>query len=68
MMCSQPRTLVRPSMCSSRRSAIDVLFSDVVMPGGMNGVELAREARRMRPAMKLLLASGYPMSALIIPT
>jgi len=43
---------------------IDVLFSDIVMPGGMNGVELAREARRMRPGLKLLLASGYPMSAL----
>jgi CheY-like chemotaxis protein len=46
---------------------IDVLFSDVVMPGGMNGVELAQEARCMRPAMKLLLASGYPMSALDHP-
>ena len=34
------------------------------MPGGMNGVELARQARRMRPDLKLLLASGYPMSAL----
>ncbi len=46
---------------------IDVLFSDVVMPGGMNGVELAHEARQMRPGMKLLLASGYPMSALDHP-
>jgi CheY-like chemotaxis protein len=44
--------------------AVDVLFSDIVMPGGMNGVELAREARRMRPGLKILLASGYPMSAL----
>jgi len=44
--------------------AIDVLFSDIVMPGDMNGVELAREARRLRPGLKLLLASGYPMSAL----
>ncbi|MBM6593386.1 PAS domain S-box protein [Microvirga sp. BT291] len=43
---------------------IDVLFSDVVMPGDRNGVELAREARRMRPGLKVLLASGYPMSAL----
>src|SRR5215213_7293220 len=47
-----------------QRETIDILFSDVVMPGGMNGVELAREARRMRPGVKLLLASGYPMSAL----
>jgi PAS domain S-box-containing protein len=50
-----------------QRDSIDVLFSDVVMPGGMNGVELAREARQIRPALKLLLASGYPMSALNSP-
>jgi PAS domain S-box-containing protein len=43
---------------------IDVLFSDVVMPHGMNGVELARETRQLRPGIKILLASGYPMSAL----
>jgi PAS domain S-box-containing protein len=47
-----------------QQESIDVLFTDIVMPGGMNGVELAREARRMRPGLKLLLASGYPMSAL----
>jgi PAS domain S-box-containing protein len=43
---------------------IDVLFSDIVMPHGMNGVELARETRHLRPGIKILLASGYPMSAL----
>ncbi|WP_230530691.1 hybrid sensor histidine kinase/response regulator [Microvirga roseola] len=47
-----------------RDEKIDVLFSDVVMPHGMNGVELARKARELRPAIKILLASGYPMSAL----
>src|SRR5207248_2052167 len=36
-----------------RRDAdIDVLFSDIVMPRGMNGVELAREARRLRPELR----------------
>jgi CheY-like chemotaxis protein len=44
--------------------SIDVLFSDVVMPFGMNGVELSHKARELRPAIKILLASGYPMSAL----
>ncbi|MFL5021297.1 MAG: PAS domain S-box protein [Microvirga sp.] len=44
--------------------SIDVLFSDVIMPNGMNGVELSRKAREMRPDLKILLASGYPMSAL----
>jgi CheY-like chemotaxis protein len=50
-----------------REETIDILFSDVVMPGPMNGVALARESRRMRPALKVLLASGYPMSALSEP-
>jgi CheY-like chemotaxis protein len=50
-----------------REDHIDVLFSDVVMPGGMNGVGLAREARRLRPGLKVLLASGYPMAALSEP-
>ena len=47
-----------------RESEIDILFSDIVMPRGMNGVELARTALRLRPQLRVLLASGYPMSAL----
>lgn len=43
---------------------IDILFSDVVMPGGMNGAQLAMEARRLRPALRVLLTSGYTASAL----
>ncbi|MBZ6076210.1 hybrid sensor histidine kinase/response regulator [Microvirga puerhi] len=43
---------------------IDVLFSDVVMPRGMSGLELARESQRLRPTIKILLASGYPISTL----
>jgi signal transduction histidine kinase/CheY-like chemotaxis protein len=43
---------------------IDVLFSDVVMPGAMNGAELALEARRTRPGLKVLLSSGYAEAAL----
>jgi signal transduction histidine kinase/HAMP domain-containing protein len=37
----------------------DLLFSDVVMPNGMSGVELAREARRLSQGIKILLTSGY---------
>jgi PAS domain S-box-containing protein len=37
----------------------DLLFSDVVMPGGMTGVELAEIARRTWPELKILLTSGY---------
>jgi signal transduction histidine kinase len=43
---------------------IDILFSDVVMPGGMNGAQLAVEARRLRPSLKVLLTSGYTADAL----
>jgi CheY-like chemotaxis protein len=43
---------------------IRILLSDIVMPHGMNGVELAREAVRLRPELRVLLASGYPVAAL----
>jgi CheY-like chemotaxis protein len=39
--------------------AIDLLFTDVVMPNGMSGIELARAARRRHPCLPVLLASGY---------
>ncbi|MBO9557356.1 MAG: response regulator [Caulobacter sp.] len=41
------------------RKAFDLLFSDVVMPGGVNGVELAHAALKVRPELKVLLTSGY---------
>lgn len=37
----------------------DVLFTDVVMPGSMGGIELAQEARRRRPGISVILASGW---------
>ena len=43
---------------------VDILFSDIVMPGGMSGVELAREARRLYPEIAVLLASGHAADAL----
>jgi signal transduction histidine kinase len=38
---------------------VDLLFSDVVMPGGCSGAELAHRARAIRPGLKVLLSSGY---------
>jgi nitrogen-specific signal transduction histidine kinase/ActR/RegA family two-component response regulator len=40
-------------------SDIDLLFSDIVMPGDMNGRELARWAREHRPLLKVLLTTGF---------
>ncbi len=37
----------------------DLLFTDLIMPGGMNGVMLAREVRRLQPQIKVLLTTGY---------
>ncbi len=43
---------------------VDLLFTDVVLPGGANGAQLARGARKLRPDMKVLLTTGYARSAL----
>jgi CheY-like chemotaxis protein len=41
------------------RSDIDLVITDVIMAGGMNGPELASKARAVRPGLKLLFMSGY---------
>jgi PAS domain S-box-containing protein len=46
------------------RQDVDILFTDVVMPNGMNGIELANYAREHYPQTKIMLASGYPLPAL----
>ena len=38
---------------------IDLLFTDVVMPNGMSGIELARQAHELRPGLKILITSGF---------
>jgi CheY-like chemotaxis protein len=40
-------------------SEIDMLITDIVMPDGMNGIELADRLRRTRPSLKVIFTSGY---------
>jgi PAS domain S-box-containing protein len=42
---------------------IDLVLSDIMMPGSMNGMELAREVRRRRPGARILLTTGYAGAA-----
>jgi PAS domain S-box-containing protein len=42
------------------RQDIDVLFTDVVLPGGMSGPDIAGEARDKTPSLKVVFTSGYP--------
>jgi CheY-like chemotaxis protein len=44
---------------------LDLLLTDIVLPGGMNGRELADTARAMRPELKVLFTSGYSENAII---
>jgi CheY-like chemotaxis protein len=43
----------------------DLLFTDVIMPGKMNGRELAEEMARRRPSLKVLFTSGYTQDAMV---
>ena len=44
---------------------VDLLFTDVIMPGGMNGRQLATEAQKRRPELKVLYTSGYTENAIV---
>nr|MBA2402853.1 response regulator [Bradyrhizobium sp.] len=45
------------------RDGIDLVFSDIVMPGKMDGLSLARHLKTMRPRLPILLATGYSDAA-----
>jgi CheY-like chemotaxis protein len=47
-----------------RRGHIDLLLTDLIMPGGKTGVELARDAADLRPGLPVILSSGYTGEAL----
>lgn len=48
----------------AHHNEIDLLVTDIVMPGGMNGVELVQKARALRPDLKIIYSSGFPAEAL----
>ena len=47
------------------KNKVDLLFTDVVMPGGMNGRQLADEAVRRSPGLKVLFTTGYTRNAIV---
>ena len=54
-----PLGLLQRERLLERNPEVALLFTDVVLPGGMNGRDLAREAQKRRPDLKVLYATGY---------
>jgi CheY-like chemotaxis protein len=50
-----------------RERDIGLMFTDIVMPGGMNGAQLAEAAMRLQPALRILFASGYADRSILEP-
>jgi CheY-like chemotaxis protein len=42
-----------------RELAVDLLFTDITMPAGMNGWELGRQSRHLRPGLRVIYTTGY---------
>jgi CheY-like chemotaxis protein len=49
----------------SSQPDIDLLFTDIIMPGGMNGRQLANEALKLKPDLKVLFTAGYTDNAIV---
>jgi PAS domain S-box-containing protein len=48
-----------------RQPRVDLLFTDVVLPGGLTGAQVAAQARALRPTLKVLFTTGYARNAII---
>jgi PAS domain S-box-containing protein len=46
------------------QQSVDLLFTDVVLPGGLTGAQVAAEARALRPGLKVLFTTGYARNAI----
>jgi PAS domain S-box-containing protein len=47
-----------------RQPRVDLLFTDVVLPGGLTGAQVAAQARKLKPEMKVLFTTGYARNAI----
>jgi len=57
----------RQALVMFEAEEFDLVVSDIVMPGGMNGIELAEELRHRNPGLPIVLVSGYAASASAAP-
>jgi PAS domain S-box-containing protein len=48
----------------AQHPGIDLVVTDIIMPGGMNGVELAQKIRQLHPGIRIIYSSGFPANAL----
>jgi CheY-like chemotaxis protein len=48
-----------------RQVRVDLLFTDVVLPGGVTGAQVAAQARELKPSLKVLFTTGYARNAII---
>jgi signal transduction histidine kinase len=48
-----------------RQPRVDLLFTDVVLPGGLTGAQVAAQARDLRPQLRVLFTTGYARNAII---
>ena len=55
--------LVAPSVAAHGDDSIDMLITDVGLPGGLNGRQVADAAQALRPGLKILFITGYAENA-----
>ena len=58
-MSSRRKTATKRSRCLAGNGEIDLLFTDVVMAGGLSGFDLGRIVRERWPSVRILYTSGY---------
>ncbi len=51
-------------LLEAKTTPVDLLFTDVVLPGGMTGAQVAAQARALRPGLKVLFTTGYARNAI----